>query len=227
MVCAGPRSCSETEAGFSFDCYILIIQFSERPWGELTVGISLTIKDKLGGCVGQKAKEVNRKRGQYWLTFYNLWLTLTSLIFPAFWDRWLTCFLKGTTGSENYWPMVLAQQVTSRAKLYLKSFLFPAFFFFFNKEVWSSPAVRMTRMSQRHPWWMICTKMRAEKGSEDQCWLICVHLWCSQLIYLSHPTPPHQVESADRTQHLMHGSLVFCHWAVSLALAFLRQILAV
>ena len=132
MVCAGPRSCSETEAGFSFDRYILSIQFSERPWGELTVGISLTIKDKLGGCVGPKAKKVNRKRGQYWLTFYNLWLTLTSLIFPAFWDRWLTCFLNETTGSENYWPMVRAQQVTSRAKLYLKSFLFPVFFFSFS-----------------------------------------------------------------------------------------------
>lgn len=168
-----------------------IIQLSARPWGELTVGISLTIKDKLGGCIGPKTKEVNKKRGQYWLTFYNLWLTFTFLIFPAFWDRWLTYFVNEATGCESYPPMVVAQQVTSRAKLYLKSFLFPASFFFFNKEVWSSPDICRTRMSQRHPWWMICTKMRAEKGGEDQCWLIRVHLWCSQLMYLSHPTPPH------------------------------------
>lgn len=108
----------------------------------------------------------------------------------------------------------------------LEIFFLPASFFFFNKEVWSSPDICRTRMSQRHPWWMICTKMRAEKGGEDQCWLIRVHLWCSQLMYLSHPTPPHQVESVDITQHLMHDRQVFCHWAISLALAFLRQVLA-
>lgn len=134
-------------------------------------------------------------------------------------------------GNNRLWELLAHGACTAgyqQSQAVLEIFSFSCFFFFFfNKEVWSSPAVRMTRMSQRHPWWMICTKMRAEKGSEDQCWLICVHLWCSQLIYLSHPTPPHQVESADRTQHLMHGSLVFCHWAVSLALAFLRQILAV
>lgn len=78
---------------------------------------------------GSETKEVNRKRGQYWFTFYNLWLTLTFLIFPAFWDRWLTYFVNEATGSENCQPMVVAQQVTSRAKLYLKSFLFLAFSF--------------------------------------------------------------------------------------------------